>query len=228
MSLINQALRKAQQDRTPKRMPQPGEAPQPSVGPMPNTGIKPGMIIGVLVALAILIGTIAGLVVVIFQKDNSSAVATSPAPTEPVISALEPASPSPSPTSLPQPQPAANPAPTTPPIPAAENLPDQNVLEELRLAREAAEAKAAEEAAAAQRAAEIAAAAPNQAVIDWLSEAKVTGVRMSGDNSKAVINNKAYAVGELVHYSLGLKLIVIQESRLLFEDANGKRYMKRL
>jgi len=226
MSLINQALRKAQQDRSPKRMPQPGEAPQQALGPMPSTGIKPGMIIGVLIALAILIGTIAGLILVIFQKDSPTAVASTPAPNQPIMTAPETPAPTPAPAPKPVTQTFTAPSPTPATPTTAES--ELSVLEELRLAREAAEAKAAEEAADAKRAAEIAAAPPNQAIIDWLSESKVTGVRMSGENSKAVINNKAYEAGELVHYGLGLKLIVIQESRLLFEDANGKRYMKRL
>lgn len=222
MSLINQALRKAQQERSPKRMAQPGENPQHGMpaGPSGGSGLPLGLIIGVVAFCAVLIGAVVALVIVLLAKDSPAEVAAAPTPaavTAPVQSAPAPAT---------QPAPAPITQRTTTTTQTSES--QLSVLEELRLAREAAEIKAAEEAAAAEKAARAAAAEPNQAIIDWLSEAKVTGVRMSGDDSKAVINNKAYETGELVHYGLGLKLIVIQETRLLFEDANSKRYMKRL
>jgi hypothetical protein len=236
MSLINQALRKAQQDRNPKRMTPSGE---PSAGPAhqmsaSSSGMKPGILIGLIAAVALLIGLVAGLTVVIL-KDSP------PAPAQPQTQALQALAPAPSVATAPAP-PTITPtqtaavAPSIPSViapqaaaPTQASAPSGNsVLDQLRVAREAAEAKAAEEAAIAAEAKRIAELDPNQDVIDWLSDAKVTGVRLSGDDSKAIINNKAYTKDELVHYSLGIKLVVIQETRLLFEDANGKRYMKRL
>jgi len=98
------------------------------------------------------------------------------------------------------------------------------ILEDLQLAREAAEAKAQAELAATIQAGIRA----DQGIEDWLAQAKVTGVRLSELGNKVLINNDAYAVGEIVNYGLGLKVLVIQENRILFVDANGNRYMKRL
>lgn len=113
--------------------------------------------------------------------------------------------------------------------------PEPSVVNELRKAREAAEAQAAAEAKAAAAAAKAAeeeaaraAAAPSDAIIEWLGKAKVSAVRLSDTESKVILNGQTYTVGEFVNYKLGLKVLVIQEKRLLFVDKNGKKYMKRL
>lgn len=223
MSLINDALRKAQQDRTPKRMSDHDGPSQPQGAfPVQSSGIPFGLIFGLIAAVALLVGLVAGLSIVLLQKDGANqtvgnrTVMAEPVVDEPVVPATKTITPS-------EPIQAMN-------APKAQSSGGQeNILETLRKAREEAEAKAATEAAAAAEAQRIANMPPNEKIIEWLSQAKVTGVRMSTEgNSKAIINNDAYSVGELVHYSMGLKLIVIQETRLLFEDANGKRYMKRL
>lgn len=242
MSLINQALRKAQQDRSPKRMSRSSEPSDAQTHQMASStpGMKPGILIGLVAAMALLIGLVVGLTIVIF-KDSSPAASVAEQPQlQPLEAMTPPAAPmsepeltptAPTQTAASAPSATAPSLYTTAPIPApvVSSAPNENsVLEQLRLAREAAQAKAAEEAAIAAEAKRIAAIEPNQEIINWLSEAKVTGVRLAGDDSKAIINNKAYATDELVHYSLGIQLIAIQESRLLFQDANGKRYMKRL
>ena len=104
---------------------------------------------------------------------------------------------------------------------------------EAEAARFAAEeaAKAAEEEAKAKAAAEAAARAstpPNSKIIEWLQRAQVSGVRLAEDGSKVLLNGRAYGVGEMVHFGLGLKVLLVQEKRVIFEDTNGKRYMKRL
>ncbi len=255
MSLINQALRKAQRDRTPNRMVQPGE--QPAAGgyaatPASDLGMKPSLMIGLIIMVALLIGVITGLSIVLF-KDSPAPIATIDQPSPPPL-----ASP-----------PADTPSAITPSTPAA-TQPTSNtvtpettpsVIDELRIAREQAEAKAIADAKAAQEAEtarvaaeakleaarvaaeaeaeaarvaaeaeaeRIAAAQPSQEIIDWLSQAKVSGVRLSDSGSKVILNGKAYSIGETVHFGLGLKVRVIQEKRILFEDRIGKKYMKRL
>lgn len=67
------------------------------------------------------------------------------------------------------------------------------------------------------------------AVIDWLSQARVSGVRLSPEKeNRVLLNNRAYEPGEIVHSGLDIKVLVIQESRILFVDGNGKKYVKRL
>lgn len=228
MSLINQALRKAQRDRTPNRMSQPGEQSPSAYANSTASGMSPTLVIGLVIAVAVLIGLVVGLSVVIFKGDPTpppQQVASSRAPTAPVPTV---------PTVQPLPQ-ISQPAPTT----SAKVTPEPTVVDELRKAREAAEAEeaaqaklAAENAAAAAKAAEEvasrAAAKPSEDIIQWLGTAKLSGVKISETESKAIINGNAYSVGEFVNFKLGLKVMIIQEQRVLFIDNNGKKYMKRL
>lgn len=242
MSLINQALRKAQRDRTPARMADPGSTGPSTTAPLSASGMKPGLVIGLVVAVAVLLGLVAGLSMVLLKSNDPAPVAQQ-APATPEESPSQDTAASP-----PTEPAAATPEalePLTPPIESAANFPGSAggrtspVVEELRKAREAAEAKASAEAEAAQaeaaaeakaaeEAAARAAAKPSQDIIEWLSRAQISGVRLSSTESKVILNGDAYAVGEYVNYALGLKVMVIQEERVLFIDENGKKYMKRL
>ena len=219
MSLINQALRKAQQQRTPSR---PATAADHASASHPNyTGNfnKSGLLIGLVAGIALLIGLVAGLTIVVLRKDPAPVAqqaATLPAPAKQIAPAT------------PVIQPLA--APTQP---LEQDSP--SVLNDLRIARVAAEAKAAADAtsakqveAAKQLAATKAAAKPSQDIIQWLGKSKISGVRLSTSGNKVILNNNAYLVGETVNVGLGLKVLIIQEKRVLFIDPNGKKYLKQL
>lgn len=249
MSLINQALRKAQRDRTPNRMAEPGSGEFSAAARASGSGMKPGLVIGLVVAVALLLGLVAGLSVVLLKGNDAAPLAQQSANDKAPVQ--ENAS-----TPPPPPEPAATRSntlePIAPPVeppttsPALKRERTTPVVEELRKAREAAEAKAAADAKAAQAEAEAkakaakaeakaaeeaaarAAAKPSQDIIDWLSRAQISGVKISTTESKVILNGKSYAVGEYVNYNLGLKVMIIQEERILFVDANGKKYMKRL
>lgn len=239
MSLINQALRKAQHQRTPSR---PATAADHANASQPNyssNSNKSGLLIGLVAGIALLIGLVAGLTIVVLRKDPAPVVqqaATSPAPAEHAAPAT-PTKPATQPLAAPTPAPAVT-------QPLEQDSP--SVLNELRLARQAAEAKAAADAAAAQKAEAAAAAAkqaaeakaaaaaaaaaakPSQDIIQWLGKSKISGVRISEKGSKVILNNKAFTVGETVNVGLGLKVLIIQEKRVLFVDTNGKKYLKQL
>jgi len=219
MSLINQALRKAQQQRTPSG---PATAADHASASHPNyTGNfnKSGLLIGLVAGIALLIGLVAGLTIVVLRKDPAPVAqqaATLPAPAKQIAPAT------------PVIQPLA--APTQP---LEQDSP--SVLNDLRIARVAAEAKAAADAtsakqveAAKQLAATKAAAKPSQDIIQWLGKSKISGVRLSTSGNKVILNNNAYLVGETVNVGLGLKVLIIQEKRILFIDPNGKKYLKQL
>ena len=219
MSLINQALRKAQQQRTPSR---PATAADHASASHPNyTGNfnKSGLLIGLVAGIALLIGLVAGLTIVVLRKDPAPVAqqaATLPAPAKQIAPAT------------PVIQPLA--APTQP---LEQDSP--SVLNDLRIARVAAEAKAAADVtsakqveAAKQLAATKAAAKPSQDIIQWLGKSKISGVRLSTSGNKVILNNNAYLVGETVNVGLGLKVLIIQEKRILFIDPNGKKYLKQL
>jgi hypothetical protein len=216
MSLINQALRKAQRDRTPSRRPLGGEQTPTAYASSTARGMRPALVIGLVIAVAILVGLVAGLSVVIFKGDSTplTRVAAAPAATPQSDPVAEPPSSAPAPAPLdvlPSP-----PAATRPAAPAA----TPSDFEELRKARAATEAEVAIPATAA--------AQPSEDIIAWLGNAKLSGVRISDTESKVIVNGKAYAVGDYVHYKLGIKIMLIQERQVLFVDLEGKKYMKRL
>jgi hypothetical protein len=41
-----------------------------------------------------------------------------------------------------------------------------------------------------------------------------------------MLNGRTYRIGETVHFELGIVVRAIQENRVLFEDAQGLRYVK--
>jgi rRNA maturation endonuclease Nob1 len=195
------------------------------------------LLIGLTIAVALLIGLVVGLSVRLLKGGNSSTTAPQTLTQQAAPTQNNTASQS---TELTQA------APLAPSVPLAQTaIPTQaesaapSVVEELRKAREAAEAeaaaqaklvaeKAALEAQAKQEAAERAAAKPSEDIIQWLSRAKLSGVRLSKTDSKVILNGKAYSTGEYVNFKLGLKVMAIQDSRVLFVDGNGKKYLKRL
>jgi len=232
MSLINQALRKAQNQRTPNRPATAADHANDAANRSYHTsgsGSKSGLLIGLVAGIALLIGLVAGLLIVLLRKEPAPVIqqatnqVTAPAPAANQPATLQPLAPAPQAT-----------PPTAPTAPVVKQG-TPSVLEELRIAREATEAKAAAEAkaaheaeAAALAAQKAAAAKPSQDIIQWLSEAKISGVRISGSASKVILNNKAYSVGDTVNLVLDLKVMAIQETRILFVDANGKKYIKQV
>jgi len=231
MSLINQALRKAQRDRTPERMPDgQSSAPESTASGSENTqGMRMGLVIGLVVAVAVLIGLVAGLSFLLLRGKGDAPAAqqlatlstetatTAPATTEATTTTPAPVEPIEAATGS---KPAAD-------HPIARDQ-STSVVDELRLAREAAETKAAAEAQVAEEAAARAAAKPSPEIIDWLSRAQISGVKLSETGNKVILNGEPYMVGEYANYTLGLKVMIIQEKRVLFIDKNGKKYMKRL
>ncbi|MGB0413279.1 MAG: hypothetical protein ACPGJU_02430 [Coraliomargarita sp.] len=233
MSLINQALKKAQNDRS--SAPQSPSLSGSNTISTPQTekrGPNVGLTLTLVAAFAVMLGLIAVLAVMLLKD-------------EPIV---EPAPRSNTAQIEPEASPPVEPATVTPPQPQPlDSTESPQVLAELQRAREAAEAEAARQreaaeaeaarlaaAAAAKKAAEEeaarkAAAKPDPKVIDWLSKVTISGVRLSGGtDSKVLLNDDAYGVGDTVNYSLGLKVYVIQEQRVLFIDKNDKKYLKRL
>ena len=248
MSLINQALKKAQRDRGPADRDGTAAGGQAGGGHTRDRGFPPGLVIGLVALIALLVGLVAGLAAVVVRGGGTDAETRTaeaapgpdaPAPELPEAKA-EPAVP---PQHTP-PETTSGPAGSTDggPTPGDSARDPDAILRDLRAAREAAEAKASDQPA--QRAqggpAETSAGedGPKQAsdtapreskarAIEWLSEATINAVRLSADGGRALINGNAYSVGETVHYGLGLKILVIEENRILFADAQGRKYMKR-
>lgn len=229
MSLINKALRKAQRDRNPPSTSPTDTRDPASYATAPSSGaaLSPSLAVGLIVAIAVLFGLVVGLSIAMFRgspetpRVGAQSLAPDKTPAELFVERLAP------------------PAPEV--APAQTSKTASSVVEQLRIAQEATEAQlraeieAAQKAeAAAQKQAEQEKATarqetePNEAIIEWLSSSRITGVRLAGDASRVILNGEPFSVGDTVSYQLGLKVLVIQESRVLFVDDNGQRYLKRL
>lgn len=66
----------------------------------------------------------------------------------------------------------------------------------------------------------------DERILDYIDKLHVLGVRSSGTDSRVLMNDRVYRVNDMVDRSLGLRLVEVQPGRLVFEDARGVRYTK--
>ena len=256
MSLINDALKKAQRERS--QAPEHPATIAPAVPPPPAThGAAPH---GELRAkgnpwpvLLIVLALVAGGGAVWFLKP-SGRPATAPAPqfaansqapatptpppaAEPAVqlqfnAPAQPTVPTPAP-SAPAPQPVATNLPPTPP--AAVAPPQQPPAAPAIAIVPAAPAPIPAPTAVTQQ---LAPAAPeplkinlqveDPRILAFLDTARIQGIRSVADDPKLLMNNKVYRTGAVVDRELGLKLIQILPTELVFEDPHGIQYRKLL
>jgi hypothetical protein len=69
-------------------------------------------------------------------------------------------------------------------------------------------------------------AVPDERVNAYLDALRITGVRSSGHDSRVLMNEKVFRVNDMVDRSLGLKLTVVAADHLTFTDGNGLTYDK--
>jgi hypothetical protein len=62
--------------------------------------------------------------------------------------------------------------------------------------------------------------------IAYIEALHVAGIRASTTDSKVLMNDRVYRVGDTVEHQLGLKLAEITSSSLTFEDERGARYTR--
>ena len=62
--------------------------------------------------------------------------------------------------------------------------------------------------------------------IAYIEALRVAGIRASTTDSKVLMNDRVYRTGDTVEHNLGLKLAVINASALTFEDEKGARYTR--
>ena len=203
MSLISQALQKAQRERpTPAASSnQLPPAPQPQ-----QRQSHGGLAIGAAIGAAMLIGLLVGLKVASTNRPPAPATQTAqPADKQPALIASN---------STPSPALAAHektaPAQDAPAQPTAPSLPTG----------EPSPSTATDKTSTG--------ADTQQAIVNWLRRAQINGVRLSEDGNKVLLNNQAYRAGDTIHTELGLKVLLIQQTRVLFIDRSGKKYMKRV
>lgn len=76
------------------------------------------------------------------------------------------------------------------------------------------------------KAQDVAESPAKEAVNAFLDSLHVSGVRASGADSKVLMNDRVYRLNEIVDRSLGLKLIKVAPDSLTFADAAGATYTK--
>lgn len=215
MSLINNALKKAQRQRAAET-----EANSPGSNTPTRRG-KSGMPAQTLVLI------VAGAAVIVVLSVVATVYllrsAPEPLPTPPAasvqVAAVE-ATPPPAitvpPIKDPEPEPV-EPEPITS-SPAADATPETTPLD--------TPAEVVAPVAAITQAAAPEPARADERIYAFIDNLQVMGVRSSGADSKVLMNDRVYRVNDLVDRTLALRLVKVAPDQLVFEDANGITYIK--
>jgi hypothetical protein len=62
--------------------------------------------------------------------------------------------------------------------------------------------------------------------VAFIENLRIAGIRASATDSKVLMNDRVYRIGDIVEHELGLKLTAITASSLSFEDERGGRYTR--
>jgi len=240
MSLINEALKKAQHQRTGN----PVDLP-----PMPGSslgahGVRRGKALPAQTLAWIVGGSIAAVVVAVLitvalvaRHSPEPAPAARPAPV--TVTAKPPATaPTPATTAA-----ASTPAPviTVPAVKidlSAGKLPPADTVVAAPAEPQSVPAPAPVSPpvtapikpkpvpAVAESAPVAAPAGQDIRILTLVDSLRVAGIRSSGHESKVLMNDRVYRVNDLVDYALGLRLTKVSADGLTFTDANGTTYVK--
>jgi hypothetical protein len=247
MSLINDALKKAQRMRTHE----PAAAQPRAEG---GADAKPGrtshthLLIGVVAGAAVLVaGSVLATVYLLRQHEPASSpivVASTPSAAVAAAPTSAPAHAAPPTTMIPREtsRPAVVPTKEAPIVvvlpppskaPASESRPTGPTPVATPGSTPAAPPAAIPETPAAPSVGEhpVAPPAPATARPDpraqtWVDTVRVTGIRPSGADSKVLMNERVYRVNDVVERALGLRLTEVAADRLTFTDANGIVYTR--
>lgn len=69
-------------------------------------------------------------------------------------------------------------------------------------------------------------AGPDERVAAFVEAVRVMGIRSSGAESRVLMNERVYRVNDIVERTLGVKLIKVAADALTFSDPNGVTYVK--
>ncbi|MBA3849228.1 MAG: hypothetical protein C0502_04440 [Opitutus sp.] len=227
MSLINDALKKAQRQRTGDPLsaaPMPGGSAGSggNRGPAASSGgSKQAALIG---GGALLGLVIAGGAFLFFRGGDEpsgaparpeSAPAATPAKSEPAPVATAVKEPEKPPPSVPPPTAVRTeePKPTVAQISAAMPTHAAPVLT-VPIATAPAPQPPAEPAR------------PSTRMVNTIEALRVAGIRAAGNDSKVLMNDRVYRIGDMVDYDQGLRLTAATPNSLTFVDATGATYTR--
>ena len=222
MSLINEALKKAEQARA-------GGLPEAPAAPATPVIAKRGRAIGtrtlVLLGALLVLLVMGGVTLLVLPSGSDPApaprgenVAKSKPPAETKSAAAEPSARTEGPSTVPTPKPAAT-ANAAPPLPAptavtAKKAPSADTPP----ADPPATPPPAPAATTAPRA--------DDRVAEHLDRLRILGVRSPGPEARVLIGERVYRINDLVDRALGLRLQKVEPGRITFVDAAGATYTK--
>lgn len=62
--------------------------------------------------------------------------------------------------------------------------------------------------------------------ITFIESIRVAGIRASATDSKVLMNDRVYRIGDTVEHEMGLRLVAITANSLTFEDERGARFTR--
>jgi hypothetical protein len=68
----------------------------------------------------------------------------------------------------------------------------------------------------------------DERIAAFIDSIRVAGIRSSGTESRALMNDRVYRVNEIVDRASGLRLTKVEANALTFTDTNGVVYVKNL
>ena len=231
MSLINEALKKAQRQRTDLLPPAAGAPMTPADG-TPTARIakrRPPMPARTLVMLLVgggLVLVMAGVFAFVFFVMDSKPPTI--AKTAPVAHLPPPTPPPPPPVAAPPVAIVALPAPS-PAQPTAAVKPI-----EVAVAPQPASVPLPAVAAPLPAPPPVAKPAPlfkpaaNPAITKFVNDLRISGVRMAGEDSKVIMNDRIVRLGDYANRATGLRLTQVTSSSVVFTDDYGVEYTKDL
>ncbi|MEO6006403.1 MAG: hypothetical protein ABIZ04_15520 [Opitutus sp.] len=228
MSLINEALKKAQRQRSdhPPGMPGADRMDQ-RAKPMGTQAI-------ILIVAGAAVLVVFSVLITFYLVNRGSTAATPPVATVAKPAAVVEATPPPTTAAVAAPAisvplvvPAAveSTASTTPPPPAVSALPPP--VGAATSAPAATETVVAAVAAPPVAIPEVTTAGQPELKIQlFVDSIRVMGIRSSGGESKVLMNDRVFRVNDIVDRTLALKLVKVEPELLTFSDRNGMVYTK--
>jgi hypothetical protein len=233
MSLINEALKKAQQAR------HHGAAAEATPGVVERRDQPPSARTTLLIAAGAVVLVVIAMVLTALwitrSPKNATVAVTAPPPSAPVTPqpTVKDAAPKPVVISLPT---LSTPPPITVPVekPAATPSPTPATITSTTPVKLPATASTSS-SASAPTVASSPVPAPAPAELDpkqverihqFVEAVRVTGIRASGTESKVLMNDRVYRVNDIVDRTLGLRLTKVGTDSLTFTDTSGATYVK--
>lgn len=247
MSLINEALKKAQLLRAAEAVPEPATAEPPETSPAVVARKAPRSARAVaLITLGAGLFVLGGSLLAYFLFAlPATTVVLGPVrpPSKPAPVAVQPIPPAANENDLPSAEaiPAApkaaqsSAAATAPPAPAgaafattaadsASSHPPQRSGSSVTPATSAAGPAVAPPATGPI--ADAATPRPSELVQAFIDRVRVMGIRAAGDDSRVLLDGRHYRLNDLVERNLGVRLVKVEANCVTFEDPTGATYVK--